>query len=249
MTPPQSHGLHVYRTEAHLTAHVAAFARTALHRGEAAVLVPARAHRAPLLARLDATGVDVAGATAAGRLVLADADEFAALSIARGAIDEVWRHFTEVVTGMRARGLARLSIWGETPDVLLKAGERALFEALERRWCAATAEDPAVNLLCSCRGDLLDPAFYEGELQQVCALHSHAWELEDAEALHRIVDAAATSILGARMTNMAWCVADVQPRPTQALPLPLARLLWLRTEMPSTWARVLKAASEARAAE
>lgn len=246
MTP--SHGLHVYRTEANLTARVAAFARTALLRGEAAVLVPARAHREPLLARLDETGVDVGSATAAGRLVLADADELAARTVARGAIDEVWGHLTEVITGGRARGLARLSIWGETPDVLLKAGKVELFEALERRWCAATEEDPAVDLLCSCRGDLLDPAFYEGELQRACALHSHAWELEDAEALHHLVDAAASSILGPRMTSMAWCVADVQPRPTRALPLPLARLLWLRTEMPSTWARVLKAAAEARAA-
>ncbi len=235
------HGLHVYRTAEHLVGCVAAFALQGLERGEPAILVPARANRAPLVGRLRESGFDVDAALAAGRLVLADADELVQRSLAASpaSVDGMWESFRSLVASLRARGARGVTVWGEGPDRLLKAGHPALFTDLERRWCDATRNDTRLNLLCSYRADPLDASVYDGELQAVCALHSHVLELEDAAELGAVVESAVAEVLGARMTGMAWSLADAAVPLTAELPLPFARLLWLKEQMPSTWGRVL----------
>lgn len=236
------HGLHVYRTTDHLAASIAGFALAGLQRGDPAVLVPAAEHRGPVLGALQAAGVDVPAAMAANRLVVADADELAARCAAAGSVDEVWRAFTALLANLRQGGRLGVTVWGETPDRLLKTGHEELYRDLETRWAAWTTEDPHIDLLCSCEADLLGEALYDGVLQEVCALHTHVFTVEDAFRLTEVIDAAAADVLGPRMAGMAWALADASRRPTAELPLPFARLLWLKAQMPHTWQHVVAVA-------
>ncbi|MFZ5482362.1 MAG: MEDS domain-containing protein [Myxococcota bacterium] len=236
------HGLSVYRTPAHLAAGVAAFATRALHAGAPVVLVPSRAHRAAVLAGVEGMGIDVAAGLADARLLVLDADEVAAACIAEGDVAGAWTAFERHLDALRSRGARRVAVWGEGTDLLLKAGRRDLSARLERRWCEATATDTALDLACSFCADLLDEASWGAELAGACALHTDVTDVEDAERIEALVDRAVAVVLGPRVTGMAWSFADARPPDPGALPVALARLLWLREQMPATCSRVLAVA-------
>ncbi len=238
--PACRHALHVYRSTEHLARHVAAFAQAGLDRGEPVILVPSREHREPLLAELRRRGVDVDALIADGRLMMCDADFNAEKCLAASSVDELWDCFLEAMAGLRARGFHRITIWGETPDVLRLAGRRDLFLDLENKWVGATRGDD-IDLLCSFRADLLDPRIYAQALPDACATHTHVVETEDAPRLET-ADEDLEKALGLRNYQMLASLAEQTPVSRAAMPRPLRRMLWVAQHLPSTARRALEAA-------
>lgn len=236
------HGLHVYRSTEHLARRVAAFAQAGLDRGEPAILVPSREHSEPLLAELRRRGVDVDARLADGTLIVCDADVNARKCLAASppSVDGLWRSFLDVMAGLRARGFRRITIWGETPDVLRLSGSRALFMDLENRWVEATRGDE-IDLLCSFRADVLDPSIYEQALPDACSTHTHLIELED-EARVKAADADLDKALGSRHYQMLSSLVEQTPASPAVMPSPLARVLWAAQHMPTTARRALQSA-------
>lgn len=234
------HGLHLYASDAHFATVVARFAGEGLERGEPAILVPAGSHRDLLLAELRRLGVDVSARLREGRLVLLDADELASrcLSGALPRVDEIWYGFMSLLGRLRSQGSRRFTVWGETPDLLLKAGRLALFRELESLWRTAV-DGEGVDLLCSYRGDLLEERTYAGELQAVCGLHTHVLASEDAARVSELLDLAMAALLGSRSTSMMHVLADEVRRPWLGLPVAVRRMSWLMENMPSMGVRIL----------
>lgn len=233
------HALHVYRTDAHLAACAAQFARKGLERGEPAILVPNASHRDPLLAQLAQAGTDVERSIGEGRLVLADADALAAQATASpNGLQEAWSGVVDLLSTVRGPAAGRVTVWRDTPHRLLASGNRKEFFELEARWCEIT-RDEGVSLLCSYNGDLLDDAIYGGDLQDLFSHHTHLLGTEDAETLEAPVHDALCDVLGKRMAGMAWALADAAEPAIREIHPSIARLVWLKQNMPSTWGRVI----------
>jgi hypothetical protein len=233
------HALHVYRTDAHLAAHAAEFARKGLARGEPTILVPNAAQRDPLLAQLAEGGTDVDRAMGEGRLVMADADALAAQATSSPAgLQEAWNGVVDLLSTVRGPSVGRVTVWRDAPHRLLRSGNRREFFELEARWCEIT-RDEGVSLLCSYSGDLLDDALYGGDLQDLFAHHTHLLGSEDADNLEAPVHDALCDVLGKRMAGMAWALADAAEPAIRDIHPSIARLVWLKQNMPSTWGRVI----------
>lgn len=86
------HAVVFYEDEAYLHVELARAAGTALEAGRPVVVLAADAHRAWLTRRLDAAGIDVAGATAGGHIVTLSAEEMLALTMPDGRLDEAAFH-------------------------------------------------------------------------------------------------------------------------------------------------------------
>lgn len=235
------HGLHVYRTAESLARRVAEFARAGLERGEPAVLVPRRENREPLMAELRRLGLDPEALAAEGRLIVCDADANAerCLAAVPSSVDALWKEFAACLAALRARGFARFTVWGETPDVLLKAGAPALSLDLESRWADETAAQ-GVTLLCSLRGDLRESKLYTAELADACAHHTHVEALED-EAAVVAADARLNEALGTPLARLVSALAEESAASLAAMPAPLARMLWVADHMPATARKILAA--------
>jgi hypothetical protein len=222
------HGLHIYRSDAHLTGCAARFAKDALLRGEPVILAPSRAHRAGVIAALKSARVLVEALEGAGLLVIADAEDG-------------WSRLMEALSEFRARGFSRAAIWGETGDLMLKAGRPEEFLSLERRWREAV-EAGGLDVLCSYRANLLDESLYAGELTAVCGGHSHVSSFEAPPELEGAVDAAFVEVMGHRDTGMAWSLASQSDALPKALPSSVHRLGWVAANMPATYKKVFAAA-------
>jgi hypothetical protein len=236
------HGLHVYHDDGDAATFAAGFAVENLRAGRPVVLVPARAHRDALLEALKRRGAKVADLEAAGLLVVGDADESAAKCLTRpSGLDDVWDGIQSSIAALREKGFSTVAVWGETPDLLLKAGRLDLFRDLEMRWAIET-ERPGVVLKCSYRADLLDPDIYGGELLGVCALHTHVAQTDAPATFDAVVDAAFTKVLGPRDLGMAYSLAASDSPLPGGLPPAAHRLRWIRQNMPATYKKVFDAA-------
>ncbi|UPT73628.1 MAG: MEDS domain-containing protein [Elusimicrobiota bacterium] len=236
------HGLHVYHDDADAGRYAAGFAVQNLRAGRPVILVPSLAHRDGMFEALRRHGAKVAELQAAGLLVVGDADECAAKCMSHpSGLDDVWAGFQASLAALRAKGFSTVAVWGETPDLLLKAGRLDLFRDLELRWAIET-EKPGIVLKCSYRADLLDPDIYGGELLGVCALHTHVAQTDVPATFDAAVDAAFTKVLGPRDLGMAYSLAaSDSPLPT-GLPAAAHRLRWVRHNMPATYKKVFEAA-------
>src|SRR3954464_9312997 len=72
---PRDHIVQLYQDQQFLNRAVCRFAASAIANAEGVILLPTGAHLAAVRPRLEAEGVDVATAQAAGQLTVVDADE------------------------------------------------------------------------------------------------------------------------------------------------------------------------------
>jgi hypothetical protein len=129
------HFVQVYRDPRFLVEVVTEYVGTGLRAGEAVLLVAIPEHRAAFLHELEARGIDVAGAEAAGQLVLLDAVQTLQRFTAGGMPD--WRAFHAEIGGVIAKlRLDHPSVraYGEMVDVLWQRGERDAAIRLEEFW-------------------------------------------------------------------------------------------------------------------
>jgi PAS domain S-box-containing protein len=179
-TPVAGHEAHVvqfYETDEYLADVVARFLAEALAANEAAVVIATEAHRAAFAARLRGHGIDVEGATAAGRLLLLDAAETLATFMVGGMPDwQLFKARMESVLDSLGRPLGTRA-YGEMVDILWRAGNSQGALRLEEMWNDLQRER-SFSLLCA----YVMASFYkEGSgLHRVCATHSAVRPAEPA---------------------------------------------------------------------
>jgi CheY-like chemotaxis protein len=179
-----SHEVAFYADDGSVVDGYARFIESSLKGGNAVIVAVTESHRASLISKLEADGVDVAAAIEQGRYIPLDtADALSRLTV--NDIPDPAR-CTKVVGDLirgaakRVRGApGRVVVCGEIAPTLLSKGNREGAIELERLWDEIT-RGYGVRTLCG----YLSSAFpnHEGDavFQRICAEHSavHGPELE-----------------------------------------------------------------------
>ena len=170
------HEVAFYADDASLVDGYARFIESALKSGNAVIVVVTEAHRASLLARLEADGVNVPAVIEQGSLILLDAAEALSRSTVNDTPDPV--RCAKVIDNLimgAAKGVkgehAQVVVCGEISSIPLSRGNAEKAIQLEHLWDEIT-RGYTVHTLC---GYLLD-AFPGKEssriLERICAEHS-----------------------------------------------------------------------------
>jgi PAS domain S-box-containing protein len=134
-TADSDHFVQFYESDAFLADSVAGFIGQGLQAGAGAVLIATKVHRASVLKRLQARGLDVAAARRGGRLAVLDAADTLAKFMADGLPDP--KRFDRVVGDVLtrvARGGRPVRAFGEMVALLWAEGNRAAAIRLEELW-------------------------------------------------------------------------------------------------------------------
>ena len=236
------HSVQLYQDEEDLADSLALYTASGLAHGEGVVVIGTTRRWEALTTRLRARGIDSHGAVVRGQLRLFGAKVILASCMSHGVPDRL--AFNEAIRGvfsvMRGR-YEKLRVVGELTDVLWRDKRREAAEAIERFWNALRAEQPfeqQFSLLCACPLDSLDGRAYEGELQSVCALHTHLVPARDCEAFNEAVGSAIREVLDPQLVGMLHSLSS-QERPGTHMPSGQMLMFWLRQHMPRTAEKVL----------
>lgn len=167
------HVVQFYVDEPDLVRGVDGYLSPAMREGAAAVIVATAPHRRAFEERLTASGIDVAGARAAGRLVALDAAETLA-GIARpdGSMDrDAMFDLLGGVVRRAAENGRPVRVYGEMVALLWEAGRVPAAIELERLW-NELARDAPFSLYCSYPAASVAGDEHRDSLQRICELHS-----------------------------------------------------------------------------
>jgi hypothetical protein len=232
------HAVQLYQDEPDLAEALARYAQGGLAAGEGVVVIGSTPRWNALGARLRAMGVDAHAAVLRGQLRLFSAKTILTACMVRGMPESL--AFNQAIGALldlvRMRYPA-LRVFGELTDILWSQKERTAAMAVERLWGALTVSQN-FSLLCACPLDSLDGRSYEGQLQSVCALHTHLVPAADCNAFNEAVTGAIREVLEPQLVGMLHSLS-AQHRPVTQMPMGQAVMLWLRQNMPRTAERVL----------
>jgi hypothetical protein len=190
-----AHLIQAYTDDALLARVVSGYVAEGLARGESAVVVAVPPHERLVTERLGVAGVDVAGAVAAGQLLLLDAEGALSRFLVGGRPDRTT--FRTVVAAaldhVRTAGYSTVRVYGEMVDLLWPRDVEATLE-LEGLW-SEVQEAEGFSLLCAYRLDPLD-RHAKGVLRQVAHRHSELLPADDPERLEDAVDRAYAEVFG-----------------------------------------------------
>lgn len=169
------HGVVFYAADADLVEIVEAFLAEGLSRGERCLVVALPAHRAALLGRLAAHGIDLAAARGSGHLVVRDA--LATLhKVSAGGRPHPAPFATTMESLLEGPGPVR--IFGEMVSLLWQAGRLDDALALEAIWCQ-WLESTSARLLCA-----YPSALEEEEAEAAAVRAQHDQRIAPAETNH-----------------------------------------------------------------
>jgi len=228
----------LYNDLAELADSVGEYIGAGLRRGEAAVVIAKREHRAAILSRLDARQTLDDGA-----LQLLDAERTLERFMENGMPQ--WKPFHELIGGLIAElrlCYPTVRAYGEMVDVLWQRGERAAAVRLEEYW-NELGRLQTFSLFCAYRMNPFDSDAYGGPLECVCKGHTHLIPARDAGRFDDAVHAATTAVLDQPLAGILLSLAANHRSLTQ-MPLGQATLFWLNQNMPRTAEKIL---SELRA--
>ena len=165
-----------YSTDRQLLDHLSEFVANSLNAGNGAVVVATGPHREGLAQRLQASGVDIAGALQQGRYIAVDAAELLSTCMANGMIEAnpFLEGFGELI---RQAGSAaktehpRVAVFGEGPDLLWKQNNSAA-AMQDEKLGNELAKTYAVDILCGYSLHNVRGEAAVDVLQQICAQHS-----------------------------------------------------------------------------
>lgn len=171
MAAPHDHAVLFYDHGSEIVSAVAAYVHEGLQAGDTVLLIVTEGRHAAVTESLQARGVDVLDARAAGRLDVRDARTTLDGLRTDGQIDlEAFEATMGAVVAAATAGETRLRIYGEMVTLLWEEGAVADAVHLESAWNDVLAERD-VSLLCSYPTALLAPTGLSG-VRATCLLHS-----------------------------------------------------------------------------
>jgi CheY-like chemotaxis protein len=183
-TIPHCHEVAFYADDISVVDGYARFIESALKVGNAVIVVVTESHRASLLPRLKAKGVDVIGAVERGHYVSLDAAD----TLSRLTVDDMpdpvrcAKVVGDLIMGA-AKGVSgangRVVVCGEIAPTLLSKGNGEAAIQLERLWDEIT-RGYGVHTLCGYPSSAFPSREADPVFQRICAEHSavHGQELE-----------------------------------------------------------------------
>lgn len=166
------HTVQFFDTDESRAQNVAAFLAEGFAAGEPLVVVARPSNGAAIREELEARGVPVAQAIAAGMLTIHDAHEMVRRLTPRGMPDS--RLFEELVAkpirALAARG-RRVRAYGEMVDILAQRGELPEAIALEHLWNTLGERVPLV-LMCGYSAAHFVSTSTHAELLEICKAHT-----------------------------------------------------------------------------
>ncbi|HEX6372007.1 MAG TPA: ATP-binding protein [Longimicrobium sp.] len=169
------HAVQFYEGEAFLYDVVADFLAAGLARGQSAVVIATRRHRAGFTAHLEGRGVDVAALRRGGRLAMLDARATLDAFMVDGAPDEArMRAQLGPVMERAARSGSSpvVCAYGEMVDLLCRDGNADAAVRLESLW-NGLAQTYAFSLLCAYSLESFSRAADADPFLRICHQHEH----------------------------------------------------------------------------
>ena len=229
----------MYGTDpAPLVRSVGRYLADGLAAGEGAVIIATGAHREPFFAELVALGADPGAASAAGRLVVLDADETMARFVVNGQPDRELFEATlrPVLTALRALCPAGVRAYGEMVGVMWEAAQFAAAIRLEEFW-NALLRDGGLRLFCAYPIDVCGDGFTPADVDAVMSTHTHV--VPTGSELESALERAMQDVLGTSASTLRRLM-DADCRPSwAALPRAEATILWLRDNVPNLSGAIL----------
>jgi DcmR-like sensory protein len=173
------HAVRFYEDPEALCRIVADFLADGLATSRPAIVVATPEHRAGILERFHAMGLNITQLRREGRLLLRDARETLATFMVDGMPDTVlFKMALTRLIELASGGLREcpVSVYGEMVDVLWKDGQQMAAMRLELLW-NQLAEDRDFSLLCG----YAMGSFYKGS--QMAEIHQHHTHLMSAEGV------------------------------------------------------------------
>ncbi len=177
------HLVQFYETDAFLVDSVSGFIATGLGAGDTCIVIATQPHRENLEERLEADGLDLAGARTRGEYISLDAVEMLSAFMVDG-LPEPGR-FAEVIGSLieqAAQGQRRVRIFGEMVALLLMEGNRSGAIRLEELW-NDLSKLHSYSLLCAYPMHGFDGEVYEQEFTEICQQHSQVIPAESYTTL------------------------------------------------------------------
>jgi CheY-like chemotaxis protein len=179
---PCDHFVQFYENDEFLIQSASGFIAAALKTGDYGIVAMTPEHRAALRQALAASGIDLAGAETAGRLVILDARETLVQFMSGRSIDR--ERFDQFVGGAIGRVLqhgARLHACGEMVALLWIDGNREAAIQLEQLW-DDLARREKFALLCAYPISIFGTPDQSDSFQEVCGCHSRVIPAESYSA-------------------------------------------------------------------
>lgn len=170
--PPSDHFVQFYDSESDLIDSLGGFFAAGLRKGESAVMIGTREHRAAIDRRLGAEGLDLAALRASGQFQELDAADALSEFMAGRVPDQ--RRFDELMTGVltrAGRGGRGVRAFGEMVSLLWAKGERGAAIRLEQLW-NDLAKVHTFALYCAYPRACLAADQGDAHLHSICEQHS-----------------------------------------------------------------------------
>ncbi len=241
---PRSHGVQVYAEPEELAESVVDFLASGFEQGEPAVVVAVPENVSRFADGLDAAGWGFDAAKESGLLLVADAETtLAAFMDASRPSPQRFERTTVALLEAVALPGRRVRVFGEMVDVLVRRGERAAADEVERLW-NELAESHDFSLLCGYRLDVFDRVAQARILPHVCREHSHVLPARNYPRFARAVDEALREVLGPTEAASVYVRVSREADRGESGHVPLAQLLlmWVALNRPNQSRQILDAA-------
>jgi DNA-binding NarL/FixJ family response regulator len=180
-----SHEVAVYHDDSSVVEGYARFIESSLKRGNVVIVIVTDSHRARLLPKLEADGVDVPGAIEQGRYIPLNIVDTLSRLVVNDMPDPVrcMKVVRDLIMGA-AKGLQganrRVAVCGEIAPMLLSKGNAEGAIKLERLWDEIT-RGYGIHTLCAYLSSAFPHQEADPVFQRICAEHSavHGPELDE----------------------------------------------------------------------
>jgi DNA-binding NarL/FixJ family response regulator len=171
----RSHEVGFYSDDRYLLDELTQFVGAALRAGNAAIVVATQSHRASLLPRLQAHGLDIAAAIEQGRYISVDAAAALSTFMINGTPEAV--RFSKLLGNLISKAAdagkkGRVAVFGECVNLLWAQGNAEATIRLERLWNEEIVSRYNVDVLCGYSGCSVQGGMESPMYEKICAEHS-----------------------------------------------------------------------------
>ena len=241
-SPPQSHFVQIFDSDAFLASAVSRFAAEGLRSGDAVILTGTPEHLRGIGRSLCALGIDQDAVVRGGQLVLTDVHDGVSSFMRDGVADRALFDAgagDQLATARADNRFSGVRWWGEISNVLNQSGNPEAALAAEDMGDAVSKRQ-GVAILCSYQCDRFQPDVY-GFLSQLCSKHSHVIPAEDYVRHRQIVNRAITDVIGEIKGALLQSLISWRGMSCD-LPSSQAVLFWVRDTIPHKFEAILERA-------